>query len=199
MSGISDRDRWALLLLVAGLAVSGILYVLFPGNSGTTSVAAPILSGDNTTLLQQRLVRLRQIAATLPAREATLKQTTADLGDREHGAIQADTAAQAQAALLEAARRIGKNNEIDVRGGDFGAPRLFGEYGLVYVTITFDCHVEQLVNFLADISKEQQTIVPSEERITGGNPKEKTMGVRMVLAGLIAKKLVPEKKGLATF
>jgi hypothetical protein len=199
VNGISDRDRRALLLLVAGLAVSGILYVLFPAKSGTSSVAAPTLGSDNTALLQQRLVRLRQIAATIPAREATLKQTTADLSDREHGIIQADTAAQAQASLLEAARRIGKNNDIDVRGGDFGAPRPFGEYGLVYVTVTFECHIEQLVNFLADVSKEPQTIVPSEERITSGNPKEKTIGVRMVLAGLIAKKLVPEKKGLATF
>jgi hypothetical protein len=199
VSAISDRDRRALLLLVAGLAVSGILYVLFPGNSGTTTVAAPTVSADNVTFLQQRLVRLRQIAATLPAREATLKQTSADLSERERGIIQADTAAQAQAALLEAARRIGKNNDVDVRGGDFGAPKAFGEYGLVYVTVTFECHIEQLVNFLAYLSKESQTIVPSEERITSGNPKEKTMGVRMVLAGLIAKKLVPEKKGLAAF
>jgi hypothetical protein len=42
-------------------------------------------------------------------------------------------------------------------------------------------------------------VVPSEERITSGNPKEKTMGVRMVLAGVVARKLVPDKKGLAVF
>lgn len=173
--------------------------MLFPAKSATTTVATTAVNNDNVALLQQRLVRLRQIAATVPAREAVLKQTTADLTDREHGIIQADTAAQAQAALLEAARRIGKNNDIDVRGGDFGAPKAFGNYGLVYVTITFECHIEQLVNFLSDLSKEPQTIVPSEERMTSGSPKEKTMGVRMVLTGLVAKKLVPEKKGLTAF
>jgi hypothetical protein len=187
------------MLLLASLAVAAILYVLFPAGSGTTSVAVPAATSDNIALAQQRLVRLRQIAATLPAREAALRQTSADLNEREKGIIQADTVAQAEAALLEAARRIGKNNQIDVRGGDFGAPKAFGDYGLVYVTVTFDCHVEQLVNFIADLSREPQTIVPSEERLTTGNPKEKTMGVRMVLAGLVAKKIVPEKKGLAGF
>ena len=196
---ISDRDRRALILLVAGLAVAGILRVYFPANSATSSTAAPTISAENVPLLQQRLVRLRQISASLPAREAALKQVSADLTDRERGLIQADTAAQAQAALLEAARRIGKNNDIDVRGGDFGAPRVFGEYGLVYLTITFNCHIEQFVNFLADLSKEPQAIVPSEERMSSGDPKEKTMSVRMVLAGLVPKKLVPEKKGLAAF
>ena len=128
-----------------------------------------------------------------------MKQTTSDLADRERGIIQADTAPQAQAALLEIARRVGKGEEIDVRGGDFGAPKVFGDYGLVYATVTFECHIEQLVNFLADLSHQPELIVPSEERITAGNAKEKTMNVRMVLAGVVPKKLVPEKKGLGAF
>jgi hypothetical protein len=128
-----------------------------------------------------------------------MKQSAADLTDREHGIIQADTAPQAQAALLEVARRIGKNDEIDVRGGDFGAPKAFGEYGLVYATITFDCHIEQLVNFLADLSRQPELIAPSEERLVTANNKEKSVIVRMVLAGVVAKKLVPQKKGLAAF
>ena len=198
MTRLSSRDQRALVLLGAGLAVAAVLYYVFPNNSGTAAVAANV-SQDSVTLAQQRLVRLRQIAATVPAREAVLKQTSADLADRERGIIQADTAAQAQAALLEIARRIGKDEQIDVRGGDFGAPKAFGDYGLVYATVTFECHVEQFVNFLADLSREPELVVPSEERITTGNPKEKTMGVRMVLAGVVAKKLVPEKKGLAAF
>ena len=198
MTRLSSRDQRALVLLGAGLAVAAVLYYVFPNNSGTAAVAANV-SQDSVTLAQQRLARLRQIAATVPAREAVLKQTSADLADRERGIIQADTAAQAQAALLEIARRIGKDEQIDVRGGDFGAPKAFGDYGLVYATVTFECHVEQFVNFLADLSREPELVVPSEERITTGNPKEKTMGVRMVLAGVVAKKLVPEKKGLAAF
>ena len=196
---LSQRDRRALVVLGVGLVVAAVFYYIFPNTSGTAAVATANAGQDNVALAQQRLVRLRQIAATVPAREAVLKQTSSDLADRERGIIQADTAAQAQAALLEIARRIGKDEQIDVRGGDFGAPKAFGDYGLVYATVTFECHVEQLVNFLADLSRETELVVPSEERITTGNPKEKTMGVRMVLAGVVAKKLVPEKKGLAAF
>ena len=89
--------------------------------------------------------------------------------------------------------------QLDIRGGDFGAPKVFGEYGLVYSTVTFECHIEQLVNFLADLSQAPELIVPSEERILSANQKEKTMIVRMVLAGVVAKRLVPEKKGLGAF
>jgi len=200
--GLSQRDRRALVVLAAGLAVAAVLYYGFPnkqGTAGVASVSSASVNQDNVALAQQRLARLRQIAATVPAREAVLKQTASDLADRERGIIQADTAPQAQAALLEIARRIGKDEQMDVRGGDFGAPKAFGDYGLVYATVTFECHVEQLVNFLADLSREPGLMVPSEERITAGTQKDKTMSVRMVLAGVVARKLVPEKKGLAGF
>jgi hypothetical protein len=192
---LSTRDRRALIILAAGLAIAGALHF----SSSSTSSSAANTSSESVELAQQRLARLRQIAATVPAREATMKQIAADLADREHGIIQADTAAQGQAGLLEIARRLGKTEDIDVRGGDLGAPKVFGDYGLVYATVTFECRIEQLVNFLADLSHEPELIVPSEERITAANPKEKTMGVRMVLAGVVAKKLVPEKKGLSSF
>jgi len=193
---LSQRDRRALIVLAVA-AVFFVIYYFTGTPSGSAGVAS--VSQDSFRLAQQRLARLRQIAATVPAREAAMKQVSADLAERERGVIQASTAAQAQAALLETARRIGKNDEIDVRGGDFGAPRIAGDYGLVYATITFECHIEQLVNFLADLSHEPQLIVPSEERIVAGNPKEKTINARIVLAGVVAKSLVPEKKGLAGF
>jgi hypothetical protein len=183
------------MLLAAALAIGGILYFVVP-QPGSVATAAP---PDNTAALEHRLARMRQIAAALPGREATLKQVSADLGSRERGLIPAETAAQAQASLIEIARRAGKMESLDIRGGEFSAPRAFGDYGLVYATVTFDCHIEQLINFLADLSQQPELVAPSEERIVSGNPKDKTVSVRMLLAGAIAKKLVPEKKGLAAF
>lgn len=189
------RNKRALVLLGASLLIAAVLRFGFPARS-TPSVSA---TADNPALAQQRLARLRQIAATLPAREAVNRQTAQDLADRERGILQADTAAQGQAALLEIASRLGKEEQLDVRGGDFGAPKAFGDYGLVYATVTFECHVEQLVNFLADLAKQPELIVPSEERLVASNTKDKSMTVRMVLAGVVPKKLVPQKKGLAAF
>jgi hypothetical protein len=192
---LSPGVRKLLLILVPSLVLI-TAYTYFEDSPATT---APAADSGNIALARQRTARLRQIAALVPAREAVLKQTTSDLADREHGILQADTAPQAQAALLEIARRVGKGEDIDVRGGDFGAPKAFGEYGLVFTTVTFECYIEQLVNFLADLTHQPELIVPSEERITSGSAKEQLMNVRMVLAGIVPKKLIPEKKGPGAF
>ena len=192
---LSQRDRRALLLMSAGLLVAAVLYFGFP-DKGPQTVA---VTGDNTDLALMRLARLRQVVAALPEREAAAKQMSADLALREKGMISAATAAQGQAALLEIARRVGKEEQLDVRAGEFGAPVFFGNYGLVYATVTFEGRVEQIVNFLADLSKLPELVVPQEEHLTATNAKEKTMNVRIVLAGVVAKALVPEKKGLGSF
>jgi hypothetical protein len=193
---LAPRERYALMILAVAAGIWALLqFVILPdGNAPATQVVSL-----SSAQLRQRVALLRQTAAALPVREALIKQTDADLADREHGIIQAATAAEAQAQLVLTAQRIGKTNDLDVRGSDSSTPRAFGEYGLVYATITFDCHIEQLLNFLADLTREQELIVPSEERITSANPKDKSMSVRMVLAGVVAKKLIPEKKGLGAF
>jgi hypothetical protein len=195
LDSLSPRDRRGLMIIAATLVIGAIFYLGYPDSSGPAVSAA----ADDPKLAQMRLTRLRHVAATVPSREATMKQVSLDLAEREKGILQADTAAQGQAALLEIARRVGKEEQLDVRGGDFATPKAFGDYGLVYATVTFDCHVEQLVNFLADLARQPELIVPSEEHITAGSGKEKLMGVRIVLAGVVPKKLVPEKKGLGAF
>jgi len=193
---LSKRDRTALMLLGGAVGIYLLLqFVVLRDNNAPDSAAVSM----STDQLRQRVARLRQIAASLPVREALLKQTDADLAERERGVIQAATAAEAQSEVVQTAQRIGKANEIDVHSGDFPAPRAFGDYAIVYTNISFDCHIEQLLNFLADLTREPQLIVPSEERITATNPKDKTMTVRMLLAGVVAKKLLPEKKGLGAF
>jgi len=183
-------------MLGGALVVMAIVYFAVPSGTTPTASAASI---DNVALAEQRVARLRQLAAVAPARAAVMKQVSADLADRERGLIQADTAAQAQAAVLEVARRVGKSNQLDIRGGDFPAAKAFGDYGLVYATVTFDGHIEQLVNFLSDLSHQTELVVPSEQRLTASNAKQKMLSVRMILAGVVAKKLIPEKKGLGAF
>lgn len=193
---LTDREKRLVILIVPALLIALILrFTLF-------SDAAPAAASatDSIAIAQQRVARLRQLKSLVSARETVMKQTASDLAVRERGLIPGDTAAQAQAALLEAARRVGKADQIDVRGGEFPSPRAFGDYGIVFTSITFECHVEQLVNFLADLGRQTELMVPSEERITASGPaKQKTITVRLVLAGIAPKKLIPEKKGLAAF
>jgi hypothetical protein len=183
-----------LILLVPALAIMLILVFLPSGPS------APAADAGSVALAQQRLKGLRLLKSLVPAREAVMKQTSADLAARERGMVPGDTAAQAQAALLEAARRVGKTDQLDIRGGDFLPPKTFGDYGMVFTSITFEGHIEQLVNYLADLGRQPELMVPSEQHITAGQDrKQKIVLVRMVLAGIVPKKLIPEKKALGAY
>ncbi len=187
---MTSRDRRALVMLA--VAVPVILFFTFRGDSEPKVVAA-----DNSpALAEKRLAHLREIAASVPGKEAVLKQVNGDLALRERGVITAATAAQAQAALLDAAARVGKAEGIDVRGGDFGSPRQLSDYGEVSASITFNCPIEKLINFLAALTHEEQLITPAGLHVAAGNTKEKTVAVRMTLTGIVPRKLVPEKKVL---
>jgi len=143
---------------------------------------------------------VRQAAATVPGKQSFLKNLTAQAELREKGIIHAPTAQQAQAHLLETIRRVGKGEGIDVRGGELPELRSLGdEYGEAAVSVNFECRIEQIVNFLAALTKETELIATSEVRIAAANPKEKSLNVRLTLSGAVPRNLVPVKRGLATF
>ena len=104
---ISTREKRLLALIVPALLIAVLLRftVLDDAAPGATT---GVPGADAISLAEQRNVRLRQLIATLPARESVMQRTAADLSDRESGVIQAETAAQAQAALVQIARRFGR-------------------------------------------------------------------------------------------
>jgi len=185
-----------LLAILATLAVSVVLRFAFFSGSSTPTVVAAV---DSIPLAEKRLQKLREQAATLGARESLLKQVTAELATREKGIINADTVPQAQAYLLDTLHRIAALNNIDARGADqFTEPKPLGDaYGIVTVTESFTCAIEQLVNFLAQLDSQPEIIATNEIHITGGHDKNKTVQVRVSLSGVVARKLVPVRKGPA--
>jgi hypothetical protein len=190
LSSLSSRDKRALaLMVVVGLAIVG--YWLFTGPPATVATGI-----DSVPLAERRLSSLRVIAAGLPAKEAALKQAEAELDAREKVILAAGTSAQAQARLLEVARRVGTANGIEIRGGDFLTPKTFGDvYGEVFAGVMLTCRIDQFVNFFADLSREPDLIAPYELWMNAQDQKNKTLSVRMILSGVVPKKLVPEKKG----
>src|SRR5437763_285678 len=112
MTGKVDRR---LLMVLASLAASVALKYMFFAGDGAPKVVAATTS---IPLAEKRLQRLREQAATLPAKEALLKQVNAELATREKGIIQAETAPQAQAHLLDTIHRIAAQNGFDARGAD---------------------------------------------------------------------------------
>jgi len=195
--GTLDRRAMGLLSLVAVLGVAVVIRSRLSDDTGTVVVA----STDSIPAAEQRLDRLRQLAATLPGKQAVLKQAQVELATREAGILQADTAAQAGAQLLDLIRTTAMANGIDARGAQEvnRVKPLANDYGEVSVTVTFNCAIEQLVNFLAAIANEPQILATNEINISGGSDKNKTVAVQLSLSGVVPKRLVPDKKGTALF
>jgi hypothetical protein len=184
--------RQAVLLAVCLAIIAVLRFVVFADRE------APVVGAvDSVPMAEKRLQKLRETVATLSGREALLKQAGVELSVREKGIIQADTAAQAQAQLLDTVRRLAAANGFDARGAEqLGEARPLGsDYGEVSVTVPFTCGIDQLINFLAALANEPLILATNEIHITGGSDKKKNLQVRLSLSGVVPKKLVPVRKG----
>jgi hypothetical protein len=193
---VTERDKRALVLLAVVATI--ILGWYFLSEDEDTQVVAA--STESIPAAEKRLHRLRQQAASVPGKEQVLATVSAELAAREKGLIQADTAAQAQAQLLQIIRRVarGQSTPIDLRNTEIGQVRPFGDkYGEVLVAVNFEAGIEQLITFLADLTSQKELIGTTDLRIGQANPKQKTMPVRITISALVRKELIPEKKGSA--
>jgi hypothetical protein len=191
---MTDRDRKALQLLGGALVVVAVIYFWPEGGAASGPIAA-----DSPQLVEQRLDRVRRMMLQVPDKEAMLKSAQADLAAREKGMLQADTAPQAQAQLFQILRRVGRSlpQPIEIRASEIGQARSFGDdYGEVSVSIVFECGIEQLVNYLADLGAQPELLATSELRIGFAREKDKVLPVRLTVSGLVPRKLIPEKKGV---
>jgi hypothetical protein len=195
---LTERERRALLLL--GIVGGGLLlwYVTTAGDKSERVVGAV----ESIPMAEKRLTKLRLIASAAPGKEEALQNVTAELNQRESGLIKADTAAQAQAQIVQALKRLGKQQSpaIDIRNTEIGQAKPFSDdYGEVSVTVSFDTRIEQLVNFLSDLSAQKELISTSDLHIGTAHAEEKIMPVRLTVSALVRRQLIPEKKGGTAF
>jgi hypothetical protein len=177
-----------------------LLVIVVVRQTRDDSTATVVAAADSIPLAERRLERLRLLAATVPGKETVLQQARMELQGRETGILKADTAPQAQAQLMDVIRRVAVANGIDARGAEEMRVRpLANDYGEVLVAVTFSCGIEQLVNFLAALANEPQILATDEINVTGGTDKKKAVQVRLSLSGVVPKKLIPARRGVATF
>lgn len=198
---LSQRERRLITMLGVSLVISLIVYIATSDSSSpaSTKTAGPVASVERA---EKMLTSLRLQAATIPGKQAALKSVTVELAQREKGLIKGDTAPQAQAQLLQVLREVARNQAppIDIRQVELGQAQPFGDgYGQVSVSVTVDCGMAQLVNYMAFLSAQPEVISTDQVRFANSNPKTKTNQVRVTITGLVPRKLVPEKKGLASF
>lgn len=192
IGNLSRRSR-AMLVTGAALLIPGAAwrFGLFGGSDAGTVSAA-----DAIPIAEHRLAALRVRAASVPAKEERLHRAKAELTTRETGILKADTKAQAQAQLIELVQGVGRANGIEVRGVErMGELVLTDDYGEVNVEVAFVCGIEQLVNLMAALADQPQAMAIDTMRVTGGADKKKNIQVRLTVGALVARKLLPEKKG----
>jgi hypothetical protein len=192
---LASNDKRALQYLGMALALFGIYY-FWPSNLHTPAAAGE----DSVKTSEQRLARLKDIAATAPAKQEVLKKVSAELATREEGLIRADSVQQASAQVATILRELLNAEGLDTRSMEFGAIEAFGDvYGLAPVTIQTECHVEQLINLMAAMEARKELLSSRDIQITASNPMQKTIRVRMTVVGVIPQSLVPKnaKKGVS--
>lgn len=190
---IGALDRRMVRLLLASAAAMLFLRFVVLRDRGPEVVTVT----ESASAAEKRLQRVREMAATVQGKQALVDKAIAELKARESGMILADTAAQAQAQLMDVVHRVAAANGFDARGAEqlTEARPLGADYGQVSVTQTFTCGIDQLVNFLAELANEPQILFINDLHISGGTDKKKAVTVRLGLSGVVPKKLVPVKKG----
>ena len=192
---LTERDRKALQYLAGALLLAAVVY-FWPAGGAAETASGP----GATEVLEKRLSRARALVLQVPDKQAVLKQAQSDLALREKGMLVGDTAAQAQAQLFQILRRVGRAQgpPIEVRANEIGQARMFGDdYGEVSVSVSFECGIEQLVNLLADLGAQPELLATSEIHVGQATGAQKVIPVRLAISGIVPRKLIPEKKGLA--
>lgn len=196
MRTLEPREKKAVLALCVTLALTAVvlIYEFWPAGSAAVAQASP----QSVPQMEQRLARVRENAATVPGKQEILKKVAADLETREKGLIRAETAQQAQAQVITILRGLGASEAppIEIRATELGAIAPFGDdYGAVNVSIQVECRIEQLLNFLGALAARPELIATRDLRVVAGDPKQKTLSVRITVAGIVPKNLAAQKKG----
>ena len=191
---ITGRERRALILLAIAVPVIAI-FVATSKDSTAPAVVAP--STESIPAAEQRLARMRQSVARVPGKQEVLRQAAFELSQREKGLLDADTAPQAVEQLAGIVRKIARAQAppVEIRNMELSQPQAYGDaYGLITVAVSTECRIEQLVNMMADLSARPELVATNDMRISVGNPKEKTVNVRLSVAGLVPRRLVPQRR-----
>jgi hypothetical protein len=194
MRKLEPREKKAVIALGATLALTAVVlaYEFWPASTAAVAEVTP----QSVPQMEQRLARVREIAATVPGKQEILKKVTGDLETREKTLIRAETAQQAQAQVITILRGLGAAEAppIEIRATELGAITAFGDdYGAVNVSIQVECRIEQLLNFLAALAARPELIATRDLRVIAGDPKQKTLNVRITVAGIVPKSLAPKK------
>jgi hypothetical protein len=190
MDSLSQRDRRALLLLGAALAIFLVLqFGVLPRTEGG------VVSSTPPDLLEKRLLRLQQVAQQKPRAAAEAQTAGRELAAMEQGLLKAATPALASAQMQQILKELLTSQGINLQASEFGTVKAVGEdYAQVPLTVIFTCSVDQWINWMAAMRNAPQLLSTLEMRLLQKDQAKKTLEVRMVVAGYIPASLLGTAK-----
>jgi hypothetical protein len=187
---LTRRDRRALFVLLLVVVALGCLWIAsVRDNPRTEGRLAPSAREQLLTTLANR----RNAAKTVPQKEEVLGQLVKELALREARFLQADTAAQAQAQLLQILKNLASQQRppLEISKIELHSPQLVSQaYGEVSVSITIECTIDELLNLIADLSGSLEIVATDEIALDAANKNLKTIQVRLTTTGLVHLTLI---------
>jgi Tfp pilus assembly protein PilO len=178
------------MLLIGALAVAALLqFDTFAPGAGSDA------SGGSIEAAEQRLLLAQVKARQLPMAEAELDAVKRQLDVLEQGLLKSETAALAQAEMLQIVADLLAAEGISMEASQFGAVQLDGEdYAQVPINVNFQCGIEQFVNLVAAVSNAPELLATRRIRITPESLATKSVRVQLTVAGLLPAERTPELK-----
>ena len=193
MKSLNQREKRALMLLAVGGAVG--LFLLFQPPSGQ---APAVVSSSSIQMAEKRLRRLQDLARQKPRTAADAESAARALAEAEKGLLKGTTPALASAEMQQLMKELLQAQSIALQSSEFNTPKAVGEdYAQVPLAVNFNCGVEQWINLMAAVRNAPQVLSTLEVRMSPADPKNKSLHVRMVVAGYIPASLLAGAKGTA--
>lgn len=178
---LTMRDRRALQAGGAALALWVLLqFVILPGWDRWQQERAEL------PLRERALIKYRQALGAESADRKAAESLRARLRESEAGLLQSGTAALAAAEFQDWVRQTTASHAIELRSSDFLALRpQSGGYAEVPLGLQFQCHMDQLVNFLTELRSGSKIVTIPRLQIQSTGGPEKLVSVSMTLAGVM--------------
>jgi hypothetical protein len=195
----TSRDRRALHILLFVIVALALRWVTStPSSNPKSNSTVPSLPAER---LLTGLAARRKAAGLGRQKVEVLQEVTKELAELEHGLIQADTAAQAQAQLLQVLKNVMGQQQppLEVKEIDFSSPRQVSDaYGQVSVSITMECTIDELLNLVADLTAQSIVIATDEISLVAADPALKTLRARLTVTGLVRRTLITQPRNPQT-
>ena len=190
MAGVSQRDRKALILLGAAVALFLVLQLDILAPSSATATTSSDAALD---VLEQRLQLAQVQARQRPLTEAELSAAERRLQKLESRLLESEDSALAQAEMRSLVGDLLKAEGIPLDSSRFGTVRLEQDhYTQVPLVVEFTCGIEQMVNLMATMANSARLLTTREIRVQPQQREVKSIHVRMTVVGYLPVDRTPE-------